>query len=75
MFRNFSLALADRSREALKKLQPELAMAQRGGRWEQIDAGELVPGDIVDSVAFSVFPCSFSIRSFCSVGRISSDHR
>ena len=39
---------AEGSLEALKKLQPSLATVLRDGRWiDNIDASELVPGDII----------------------------
>ena len=39
---------ADNALEALKKLQPDHAMTKRNGVWVQLEAGELVPGDIVE---------------------------
>ncbi|CAD7924326.1 unnamed protein product [Amoebophrya sp. A120] len=39
---------ADNALEALKKLQPETALALREGGWVKLEAAELVPGDIVE---------------------------
>lgn len=39
---------AEKSLEALKKLQPELARVLRNGSWASVPAQELVPGDIVE---------------------------
>jgi Ca2+-transporting ATPase len=39
---------AEQALEALKKLQPETAMVLRNGSWIQMEAQDLVPGDIVD---------------------------
>eukprot|EP00929_Paragymnodinium_shiwhaense_P007944 TRINITY_DN111869_c0_g1_i1.p1 TRINITY_DN111869_c0_g1~~TRINITY_DN111869_c0_g1_i1.p1 ORF type:complete len:1036 (-),score=338.47 TRINITY_DN111869_c0_g1_i1:167-3274(-) len=39
---------AEAALDALKKLQPDHAMVLRGGRWESIDAVDLVPGDVVE---------------------------
>ena len=39
---------ADNALEALKKLQPDSAMTMRNGRWEKLEAADLVPGDVVE---------------------------
>lgn len=39
---------AEKALDALKKLQPDTAMVLRDGRWEHVDATDLVPGDIVE---------------------------
>jgi len=39
---------AESALEALKKLQPEHAQTLRDGEWKQLDAVELVPGDVVE---------------------------
>jgi len=39
---------AEKALDALKKLQPDHAMALRAGAWQNIDAVDLVPGDIVE---------------------------
>jgi len=39
---------AEAALEALKKLQPDVAMVLRDGRWKTIDAVDIVPGDIAE---------------------------
>jgi len=39
---------AEKALDALKKLQPDQAMALRAGAWQSIEAVDLVPGDIVE---------------------------
>jgi Ca2+-transporting ATPase len=39
---------AEQALDALKKLAPDHAFVLRGGEWKQIDAEEIVPGDIVE---------------------------
>jgi len=39
---------AENALAALKKLQPEVAMVIRDGKWEKINALELVPGDVIE---------------------------
>mmetsp|Transcript_8650 Transcript_8650/g.24397 ORF Transcript_8650/g.24397 Transcript_8650/m.24397 type:complete len:1036 (-) Transcript_8650:98-3205(-) len=39
---------AEHALEALKKLAPDHAFVLRGGKWSQIEAQDLVPGDIVE---------------------------
>lgn len=39
---------AEKALDALKKLQPDHAMVMRDGRWQTIEAVDLVPGDLVE---------------------------
>mmetsp|Transcript_63049 Transcript_63049/g.184368 ORF Transcript_63049/g.184368 Transcript_63049/m.184368 type:complete len:1040 (-) Transcript_63049:206-3325(-) len=39
---------AEKALDALKKLQPDNAMVLRGGHWQQVEAEEVVPGDVVE---------------------------
>ncbi|CAE8734942.1 unnamed protein product, partial [Polarella glacialis] len=39
---------AEKALDALKKLQPDNAMVLRDGRWQQIDAVDVVPGDVTE---------------------------
>mmetsp|Transcript_64788 Transcript_64788/g.163120 ORF Transcript_64788/g.163120 Transcript_64788/m.163120 type:complete len:1039 (-) Transcript_64788:152-3268(-) len=39
---------AEKALDALKKLQPDHAQVRRDGRWQQIDAEDVVPGDLVE---------------------------
>mmetsp|Transcript_86732 Transcript_86732/g.250307 ORF Transcript_86732/g.250307 Transcript_86732/m.250307 type:complete len:1038 (+) Transcript_86732:177-3290(+) len=39
---------AEKALDALKKLQPDHAQVLRDGKWQQIDAEDVVPGDIVE---------------------------
>lgn len=39
---------AEKALDSLKKLQSDTATVLRGGRWGQIDATEVVPGDVCE---------------------------
>lgn len=39
---------AEKALEALKKLQPDTAVVRRNGNWVQLDAADVVPGDLVE---------------------------
>jgi Ca2+-transporting ATPase len=39
---------AEKALDALKKLQPDHAQVRRDGRWQQVDAEDVVPGDIIE---------------------------
>ena len=67
---------ADNALEALKKLQPAEAQALRNGVWAKIDAGDLVPGDILElryQFVFFILPlCAFffliwKLRAFSTI--------
>uniref|UniRef100_A0A0G4G932 P-type Ca(2+) transporter n=1 Tax=Chromera velia CCMP2878 TaxID=1169474 RepID=A0A0G4G932_9ALVE len=44
----FQESNAEKALEALKALQPDLAHALRGGKWENLPAADLVPGDMIE---------------------------
>eukprot|EP00357_Protocruzia_adherens_P000754 CAMPEP_0115023650 /NCGR_PEP_ID=MMETSP0216-20121206/32568_1 /TAXON_ID=223996 /ORGANISM="Protocruzia adherens, Strain Boccale" /LENGTH=1023 /DNA_ID=CAMNT_0002397157 /DNA_START=284 /DNA_END=3355 /DNA_ORIENTATION=- len=54
---------AENALEALKKLQPEEAHVLRAGKWEIVEAAELVPGDIVEVRAGDKAPADIRILS------------
>ena len=54
-------ARAEKSIESLKKLTPQIAKAIRGGKLQEINAEELVPGDIIELEAGNYVPADCRI--------------
>ncbi len=54
-------ARAEKSIESLKKLTPQIAKTIRGGRLQEINAEELVPGDIIELEAGNYVPADCRI--------------
>uniref|UniRef100_A0A7S0FYL1 P-type Ca(2+) transporter n=1 Tax=Pyrodinium bahamense TaxID=73915 RepID=A0A7S0FYL1_9DINO len=52
---------AEKALDALKKLQPDNAMALRGGQWQQIEAVDVVPGDIIEVKAGDKVPADMRL--------------
>lgn len=58
---------AEKSLEALKKLQPELARVLRNGVWTTLLAQELVPGDIVEIRVGDKVPADLRVLKLMTV--------
>jgi len=54
---------AEKALDALKKLQPDNALALRGGRFQTIDAVDLVPGDVVEVKVGDKIPADLRLVS------------